>query len=140
MKNTHLMLPPPFKSLWSEFEEARKKDIKEKGWAWKYAADPFTAKREHEIEEAAKKKAIEEKKVSNSSIKIQGVPGGKTSWGANRKTPKSWENAPVVDLNRAARNLVEKLVQRYHVWNPLGIEMSSKEKQKAIEDLIALGF
>jgi ATP-dependent RNA helicase DHX57 len=129
MKNIHHMLPPTHKQFWAAFEEIRKEE-KAAGKAWRYEADPFAVKREHEAVRAKHEKqkeaaAKDPKKAINLSL------GGKS---------KGWQSVPVVDMSRDRRRETEDLIRRYHVWNPHGLEMKQELREQIVQELSGLGF
>ncbi|KAL1892084.1 putative ATP-dependent RNA helicase ucp12 [Sporothrix stenoceras] len=72
MKNLHMMLPPDYKNLWSEFKTLKEQDVKE-GKAWMYEADPFTALRDRELAKAAAEKKRKEQQAARE--KAASMPG-----------------------------------------------------------------
>lgn len=137
-KNVHLLLPPSHKPYWTQFEEVRKKDFKERGWEWKYSADPFATKKEREAIEIAKQKKVEQQKAAAAASATKVVTLDHAPPGGHK--PRGWTQAPIVDLSRGTRKSIETLIQKYHSWNALGIEMSKQERDKTVKDLVALGF
>lgn len=91
-----------------------------------YEADPFLTKREHE---AAMAKA--EKMRGGEVVKVVRREDGMM---------KGWQGVPVVDMGSEKRREVEKLVRKYHVWNPTGIEMPKAVQTAVVNELAALGF
>ncbi|KAF8243241.1 P-loop containing nucleoside triphosphate hydrolase protein [Wilcoxina mikolae CBS 423.85] len=134
MKNVHHMLPPTHKRFWSALEEIRKQE-KEAGKAWRYEADPFAVKREHEAARAKQEKkreaAAEAAKNPGKSNNPSQAPGGKM---------KGWMNVPVVDMAHERRRETEDIIRRYHVWNPLGIEMKKPVQERIVKEMVELSF
>ncbi|KAA8897761.1 P-loop containing nucleoside triphosphate hydrolase protein [Sphaerosporella brunnea] len=129
MKNIHHMLPPTHKQFWSALEEIRQEEQKA-GKAWRYEADPFAVKREHD---AARAKAEKQKAAAGKDPKKAAnlLLGGKS---------KGWQSVPVVDMSCDRRRETEDLIRRYHVWNPHGVEMKKEVKETIIQELTDLGF
>jgi len=132
MKNIQHMLPPTHKRFWSAWEDVRAEE-KAAGKAWRYEADPFAVKREHELARAKQEQKREAQQQSETTKKFKdsklSLSGG-----------KGWQAVPVVDMSRDRRFETEGLIRRYHVWNPLGVAMSKGARRKIVEELAALGF
>jgi ATP-dependent RNA helicase DHX57 len=134
MKNVHHMLPPTHRRFWSALEEIRKQE-KGAGKAWRYEADPFAVKREHEAarakQERLREAAAEAAKNSGKSNNPSLAPGGRM---------KGWMNVPVVDMSHERRKEAEDIIRRYHVWNPYGIEMKKPAQERIVKEMVELGF
>jgi ATP-dependent RNA helicase DHX57 len=123
------MLPPTHKKFWAAFEEIRKEE-KAAGKAWRYEADPFAVKREHDAMRAKHEK-LKEAAAKDPKKAISLSLGGKS---------KGWQSVPVVDMSRDRRRETEDLIRRYHVWNPHGVEMKEEVREQIVQELSGLGF
>lgn len=118
------MLPPTHRGYWATFEDIKKQFVDRKK-AWMYEADPFLTKREHEA----------------AMLKAERIRGGETPKMARIEDGmKGWQGVPVVDMGSEKRREVEKLVRKYHVWNPMEIVMPNSIKTVVVSKLAALGF
>lgn len=118
------MLPPTHRGYWATFEDVKKQFFDRKK-AWMYEADPFLTRREHE---AAMLKA--EKVRGGGAVKVVRREDGM----------KGWQGVPVVDMGSEKRREVEKLVRKYHLWNPAGIVTPKAIQTEIVSKLTALGF
>lgn len=134
MINIHMALPPTHRSFWTSFEEMRKADIKN-GKAWKYEADPFSAKRERE---AAQAKAQQAREAAATAAAAETRKS--SSIAADSQARRGWQNVPQVDMARERRIEVEGLIRRHHQWNPAGIELMQDEKKRIAREMVGLGF
>ncbi|KAI5807037.1 P-loop containing nucleoside triphosphate hydrolase protein, partial [Geopyxis carbonaria] len=131
MKNVHMLLPPTHRDFWAGFEETRKEEVAA-GKAWRYEADPFVVKREHEA--AVAKRAAEEEKRGAGA----GAGGGGGGGGRERD---NWARNPVVDMSERRRNEVEALIRKYHVWAPTEhSELPKGVRDGIVREMVALGF
>lgn len=118
------MLPPTHRGYWATFEDVKKQFIDRKK-AWMYEADPFLTRREHEA----------------AMLKAEKVRGGGAVKVAKREDGmKGWQGVPVVDMGSEKRGEVEKLVRKYHLWNPTGIVMPKAVQTEVVSNLTVLGF
>ncbi|KAF9881960.1 helicase associated domain-containing protein [Colletotrichum karsti] len=141
MQNKHTVLPPDYKSLWKDFQEIKKQDVKD-GKGWMYDADPFkTLKDRQDAKAAAEKKRKEaeaakeraKSKPGASGLVVNNGPGGSN-------VMKGWTQAPKIEMGKRSRTQIEALIQKYVVWNPNKVQMSPAQRKDIIEELSKLGF
>ena len=144
MQNKHTVLPPDYKSLWKDFQELKKADVKE-GREWQYAADPFKmhlereeakakAEKKRKEMDAAKAKAKEMPGASGLALLNKGGPGGQSN------VMKGWTTAPKVEMGKQTRTQLENILRKGISWNPHGIEMTKDQKANVVEQLKKLDF
>ena len=142
MKNIHMMLPPAYRDLWKQdFQELKSADVKD-GKGWMYEADPFAALAERVQIQALNNKKREErdkqkaKEAENSTVTFS--DGNATS---SRQGPsKVWTRAPRLDMGRAMRADIEKLIRQHAVWNPNHYQLGIDGRKVLVEQIAALGF
>lgn len=142
MQNKHTVLPPDHKSLWKDFQELKKQDVKD-GKAWMYEADPF--KTFHEREDAKAKAEKKRKETEAAREKAKDMPGASgltlLSGSDGRSNPmKGWSTAPKVEMGRQTRTQLESLLKKGIKWNVNDIQMSQNEKKSVVSELEKLGF
>jgi len=138
MININFMLPPSHQDFWKIFEDNRKHDLKD-GKSWMYESDPFQAQRERKL----LLEKIEKSRLAREAEAAAGgsmVGGGRLGGGYWNERMKGWQNVPIAEMGKEMRAQVEDLIRKYHDWNPDGIEMSKEAKEKAMEELMNLGF
>ncbi|KAI0377971.1 P-loop containing nucleoside triphosphate hydrolase protein [Hypomontagnella monticulosa] len=146
MKNIHTTLPPDYKSLWKQFEELKKEDVK-KGNAWMYDADPFATLKQREDEKtAAEKKRKEQEAIKEKAKNMPGAAGlvlrsnASSSSGGGGNPMKGWTTVPKIEMGRKTRSQLEDLLRREVIWNPHGVKMSTSQKEAIIKELTNSGF
>lgn len=144
MQNKHTVLPPDYKSLWKDFQELKKADVKE-GREWQYDADPFKTHRERE--EAKAKADKKRKELDAAKAKAKEMPGAsglallnKGGAGGQGNAMKGWTTAPKVEMGKQTRTQLENILRKGISWNPHGIEMSKEQKASVVEQLKKLDF
>ncbi|KAF2744988.1 DEAD/DEAH box helicase-like protein [Sporormia fimetaria CBS 119925] len=145
-KNLHMMMPPQFRQLWKgAFAESKKSD-EDIGKAWMYEADPFFgfAEREKAKEVAAKEREKKQREREQAAKAHNLQPGmaapGSKALSSDRNILKGWERVPKVELGKKTRKRVERLIRRDAVWNPHGISMNPKVRDRIVQELSDLGF
>ncbi|KAL2879399.1 putative ATP-dependent RNA helicase ucp12 [Colletotrichum sp. CLE4] len=135
MQNKHMVLPPDYKSMWKDFQEIKKQDVKD-GKAWMYDADSFKTLMERKDTKAAAEKKRKEAEAAKE--KAKSMPGASGLAGANAM--KGWVTAPKIEMGKRSRTQVEALIQKYVVWNPNKIQIPAAQKKAIVEELSKLGF
>ncbi|KAF3811422.1 putative ATP-dependent RNA helicase ucp12 [Colletotrichum gloeosporioides] len=141
MQNKHTVLPPDYKSLWKDFQEIKKQDVKD-GKAWMYDADPFKTLKDRQDAKAAAEKKRKEAEAAKERAKTR--PGasslviGNGPGGANMM--KGWTEAPKIEMGKRSRTQIEALIQKYVVWNPNKVQMSAAMRKSIIDELSKLAF
>ncbi|KAI2641453.1 P-loop containing nucleoside triphosphate hydrolase protein [Hypomontagnella submonticulosa] len=146
MKNIHTTLPPDYKSLWKQFEQLKKEDVK-KGNAWMYDADPFATLKQREDEKAAaEKKRKEQEAIREKAKNMPGAAGlvlrsnAASSSGGGGNPMKGWTTVPKIEMGRKTRSQLEDLLRREVIWNPHGVKMSTSQKEAVIKEITNSGF
>ncbi|WYZ38980.1 hypothetical protein EsH8_III_000894 [Colletotrichum jinshuiense] len=136
MQNKHTVLPPDYKSMWRDFQDIKKQDVKD-GKAWMYDADPFKTLRDRQDSKAAAEK--KRKEVEAAKEKAKSMPGASGLAGASNAM-KGWTSAPKIEMGKRSRTQVEALIQKHVVWNPNKVQMSVAQRKAIIDELSKLGF
>ncbi|KAI1101951.1 P-loop containing nucleoside triphosphate hydrolase protein [Jackrogersella minutella] len=146
MKNIHTTLPPDHRSLWKQFEELKKEDVK-KGNAWMYDADPFATMKQREDEKiAVERKRKEQEAVKEKAKNMPGASGlvlrsnASASSGVGVNPMKGWTAVPKIEMGRKTRSQLEDLLRREVIWNPHGVKMSNSQKGDIVKELTNSGF
>lgn len=139
MKNIHMMLPPQYRDLWKGDFLDLKSEATAQGQGYLYEADPFAAKKAHDLAQVAKDKARADKaKVAQEDKKNQVVSlDGQVQ---SKHVLKGWQRVPKVEMGGRQRREVEKLVRSQGVWNLHQVHLSPNVAKQIVDDLSATGF
>lgn len=145
-KNLSMILPPDYRSVWKEFDNLKKQDIKE-GKAWLYEADPFKALEERAAAKiAAEKKRKEQQAAREKAASMPGAAGlvlrgnAAASGGGGYNPMKGWTTVPKIEMGNKTRSHLESLLRRDTIWNPHGVAMTPQGKASVINEFKGLGF
>lgn len=139
MKNIHMMLPPQYRDLWKGDFLDLKSEATAQGQGYLYEADPFAAKKAHDLAQLAKEKARADKaKASEQDKKEQVVSlDGQVQ---SKHVLKGWQRVPKVEMGGRTRREVERLVRSQGVWNPHQVRLSTQASKSIMDDLSSTGF
>lgn len=145
-KNLSMILPPDYRSVWKEFDNIKKQDIKE-GKAWMYDANPFKALEEREAAKAAaEKKRKEQEAAREKAANLPGAQGlvlrgnAAAAGGGGYNPMKGWTTVPKIEMGNKTRQHLESLLRRDTIWNPHGVVMQPAARAAITKEFTGLGF
>ncbi|KAI9790331.1 MAG: hypothetical protein M1833_001950 [Piccolia ochrophora] len=140
MRNVHMMLPPTHRDLWKgPFQELKAADVRN-GQGWMYEADPFAAKLLRDESNGAQSNASRVKGVSHSKKSTSAPALSHSPLRPDAPAMKGWSNVPQIDMGKRRRLEIEELIRKYGLWNPHSHEMSGRQREGVVADLVKLGF
>lgn len=144
-KNLSMILPPDYRSVWKDFDNIKKQDIKE-GKAWMYDANPFKVLEEREAAKAAaERKRKEQEAAREKAANLPGAAGlvlrgNAAAAGGGFNPMKGWTNIPKIEMGNKTRQHLESLLRRDTIWNPHGVVMEPAARASITKEFTGLGF